>query len=234
MASKEKLESNNVLKALSHPVTTASPIVLSKSSGKWKAPLQNVEMSPSEVNQMRQKSVHLFEDLFSEYSDKCDVSKKEYESFLELNPAQNLECGIYNAVIKRAMEKNIMRRWYNPRFVELYRQRLLSVYTNLHPDSYVKNVKLLPRLFKKEILPHEIPFMHPSDMFPEKWEKILEEKAKRDKSLYERDFSGCSSQFKCGKCKQRKCTYKEAQTRSADEPMTIFVTCLNCGHKWRM
>ena len=199
MASKEKLESNNVLKALSHPVTTASPIVLSKSSGKWKAPLQNVEMSPSEVN-----------------------------------PAQNLECGIYNAVIKRAMEKNIMRRWYNPRFVELYRQRLLSVYTNLHPDSYVKNVKLLPRLFKKEILPHEIPFMHPSDMFPEKWEKILEEKAKRDKSLYERDFSGCSSQFKCGKCKQRKCTYKEAQTRSADEPMTIFVTCLNCGHKWRM
>ena len=36
--------------------------------------------------------------------------------------------------------------------------------------------------------------------------------------------------FKCGKCKTMKTTYTQAQTRSADEPMTTFVTCLNCGN----
>mmetsp|Transcript_26665 Transcript_26665/g.67928 ORF Transcript_26665/g.67928 Transcript_26665/m.67928 type:complete len:304 (-) Transcript_26665:396-1307(-) len=39
--------------------------------------------------------------------------------------------------------------------------------------------------------------------------------------------------FQCGKCKQRKCTYYQLQTRSADEPMTTFVTCTNCGNRWK-
>lgn len=33
--------------------------------------------------------------------------------------------------------------------------------------------------------------------------------------------------LKCGKCKQRNCTYNQMQTRSADEPMTTFVLCNN-------
>ena len=37
----------------------------------------------------------------------------------------------------------------------------------------------------------------------------------------------------CGKCKQRQVDYYEKQTRGADEPMTIFATCLNCGNRWR-
>ena len=39
--------------------------------------------------------------------------------------------------------------------------------------------------------------------------------------------------FKCGKCGQRKCTYYQLQTRSADEPMTTFVTCVNCDNRWK-
>jgi transcription elongation factor S-II len=40
--------------------------------------------------------------------------------------------------------------------------------------------------------------------------------------------------FKCGKCHQRKCTYYQMQTRSADEPMTTFVTCTNCNNRWKV
>lgn len=43
-----------------------------------------------------------------------------------------------------------------------------------------------------------------------------------------------TNQFKCGKCKSRECKYSQAQTRSADEPMTVFVSCLSCGNQWRM
>jgi transcription elongation factor S-II len=39
--------------------------------------------------------------------------------------------------------------------------------------------------------------------------------------------------FVCGKCKQRKCTYYQLQTRSADEPMTTYVTCTNCNNRWK-
>ncbi|EFA81501.1 hypothetical protein PPL_05490 [Heterostelium album PN500] len=41
-----------------------------------------------------------------------------------------------------------------------------------------------------------------------------------------------TDQFQCGKCKQRKCTYFQLQTRSADEPLTTFVTCVNCNNRW--
>ncbi|KAI9029657.1 transcription elongation factor S-II [Phycomyces nitens] len=39
--------------------------------------------------------------------------------------------------------------------------------------------------------------------------------------------------FMCGKCKGRKCTYFQMQTRSADEPMTTFVTCVLCSNRWK-
>lgn len=39
--------------------------------------------------------------------------------------------------------------------------------------------------------------------------------------------------FQCGKCKQKKCTYSQLQTRSCDEPMTTFVTCTVCGNRWK-
>jgi len=39
--------------------------------------------------------------------------------------------------------------------------------------------------------------------------------------------------MKCGKCKKRNCTYSQLQTRSADEPMTTFVLCNECGNRWK-
>ncbi|KAJ2591313.1 transcription elongation factor TFIIS [Coemansia sp. RSA 1722] len=42
-----------------------------------------------------------------------------------------------------------------------------------------------------------------------------------------------TDQFRCGRCKGRRCTYFQMQTRSADEPMTTFVTCLDCTHRWK-
>ncbi|KAI5161186.1 transcription elongation factor S-II [Nematocida ausubeli] len=39
--------------------------------------------------------------------------------------------------------------------------------------------------------------------------------------------------FFCTKCKQRKCTYRQLQTRSADEPMTTYVHCVVCKNNWK-
>ena len=42
-----------------------------------------------------------------------------------------------------------------------------------------------------------------------------------------------SSDMKCGKCGKRNCTYNQLQTRSADEPMTTFVMCNECGNRYK-
>jgi len=42
-----------------------------------------------------------------------------------------------------------------------------------------------------------------------------------------------ASLFTCSRCKSVKTTSTQKQTRSADEPMTVFVLCLNCGKRWK-
>ena len=54
-----------------------------------------------------------------------------------------------------------------------------------------------------------------------------------DKLKYELKPEAMTNVFKCRKCNSRSCSYYEVQTRSADEPMTQFITCLNCNNRWR-
>jgi len=39
--------------------------------------------------------------------------------------------------------------------------------------------------------------------------------------------------FACEECKSTKTTHYQKQTRGADEPMTVFAQCTDCGYRWR-
>ncbi|KAM6967516.1 transcription elongation factor A protein 3 [Aplochiton taeniatus] len=39
--------------------------------------------------------------------------------------------------------------------------------------------------------------------------------------------------LQCSKCRKKNCSYNQVQTRSADEPMTTFVLCNECGNRWK-
>ena len=56
---------------------------------------------------------------------------------------------------------------------------------------------------------------------------------KNDKLKYELKTEAMTDMFRCNKCGSRKCIYYELQTRSSDEPMTQFITCLNCNNHWK-
>lgn len=163
---------------------------------------------------------------------KHQVTDKSYKAFKALNPAANLEKGLYNATIQRAMRTNIARQWSNPRFLDAYRQRKQTVLANLDPASYVGNTLLLRRLMNQEMLPHTVAFLKPEELFPERWATFLQEQAK-EAAKGEYVPTGYYTQYKCGKCGERKTSITEVQIRSADEPMTQFITCLVCKHKWR-
>jgi len=147
---------------------------------------------------------------------------------------KDLEIGIYNWCLDESDQLQIAKNWRNPRFVSLYEDKARSVILNLDPNSYVGNHRLIQRMKENEFSPHEIAYMKPQNIFPEKWESVLDARMKKDMHIFEEKPVSMTQEFKCGKCKKRECVYQELQVRSADEPMTIFITCLNCGHKWKI
>lgn len=139
----------------------------------------------------------------------------------------NLEKGIFNYTLKEGNIKKIIKKWDNPSFVQLYLDRLRSIYINL------QNEELLEQLKTGEITPQILAFMTHQEMNKERWKELIEQKIKRDANKYTSNLQASTDMFTCRKCKSKKCTYYELQTRSADEPATIFVTCLDCGKNWK-
>jgi len=145
--------------------------------------------------------------------------------FLNNDPTlvSNLEKGVFNYALKEATTRKIVKKWENGAFAQLYLDRLRSVYLNL------KNPVLLEQIKTKEITPQALAFMTHQEFNPEQWKELIDKKIKRDASKYTTNIEASTDIFMCPKCKSKKCTYYELQTRSADEPSTIFVTCLECG-----
>ena len=139
----------------------------------------------------------------------------------------NIEKGVFNYSIKEASSKKIIKKWENPLFVQIYIDRLRTIYLNL------KNPTLLTQLTNKEILPQQFAYMTHQEMDSSHWKELLEQKMKRDANKFTTHIQASTDMFTCNKCKSKRCTYYELQTRSADEPATIFITCLDCGKNWK-
>ena len=144
------------------------------------------------------------------------------------NIASNLEKGVYNYSLEYAHKMNVVKQWSNQYFVQIYADRLRSIFLNLK-----KNGDLLRKLQDKEIKAHRLAFMTHQEMNPESWKELIELKEIRDKNKYNPVLEASTDEFTCRRCKSNQCTYYQMQTRSADEPMTTFVSCINCGSKWK-
>jgi len=153
---------------------------------------------------------------------------KTFTEYMSENEADDLEKGIYNYTIRESKKRQIVRKWDNPFFCQLYIDKFRTIYTNIkaHPN-------IIELIAQGNIKPHDIAFMSHQEMAPDMWKELLEAKMKRDNTKYEENLAAATEDFKCFKCKKNKCTYYQLQTRSADEPMTTFVTCLNCGNRWK-
>jgi DNA-directed RNA polymerase subunit M/transcription elongation factor TFIIS len=155
--------------------------------------------------------------------------QQKFHEILENEPiAINLEKAIYNYTIKEATQRKIIKKWENPLFTRIYIDRLRTIYTNLH-----RNQHWIHQLKTGETKPHIFAFMTHQEMNPERWNTLIQQKIKRDASRFETNIEASTDMFTCKKCKSKKCTYYELQTRSADEPATIFITCLDCGKHWK-
>ena len=141
----------------------------------------------------------------------------------------NLEKGIFNETIKYCKEKSIELKWSNIDFSKKYSQLARKVLANI---TYTPNASEVKKKILENIWPAEtIAAKTHKELNPEFYTQInLKIMSKYINTNKEQEHDGF---FTCRKCKSKKTTYTQAQTRSADEPMTTFVTCLSCDHRWK-
>eukprot|EP01054_Gregarina_sp_Poly1_P006171 Gregarina_sp_Poly_1__6170@NODE_3265_length_1224_cov_138_324978_g2073_i0_p1_GENE_NODE_3265_length_1224_cov_138_324978_g2073_i0NODE_3265_length_1224_cov_138_324978_g2073_i0_p1_ORF_typecomplete_len308_score53_62TFIIS_M/PF07500_14/1_8e03TFIIS_M/PF07500_14/3e24TFIIS_C/PF01096_18/1_7e17Med26/PF08711_11/2_4e10Cytochrome_C7/PF14522_6/0_11DUF4189/PF13827_6/4_7e02DUF4189/PF13827_6/1Cytochrome_C554/PF13435_6/1_6e04Cytochrome_C554/PF13435_6/0_15_NODE_3265_length_1224_cov_138_324978_g2073_i01681091 len=126
------------------------------------------------------------------------------------------------------MEKNSNSKEYNYQF--------RTIKSNLADK---KNPEFNARIYLGAIPLHELAVMASTDMASDA-KKRERQKAKKDaleacQSDWDlRNVKRAKGQFPCGKCRSENTTYFQMQTRSSDEPMTTYVTCLNCHNRWKM
>ncbi|ANZ75416.1 BA75_02010T0 [Komagataella pastoris] len=115
---------------------------------------------------------------------------------------------------------------------DTYRNKLRSLIMNLKNKN---NPTLRRSILDHEIAPSKLVTMSAQELAPDSLKKEMEEIYK--KNLFDAqgatENNSVTDRFECGKCKQRKVSYFQKQTRSADEPLTTFCKCENCGNRWK-
>jgi transcription elongation factor S-II len=140
--------------------------------------------------------------------------------------AKNVEKAVYNRTVRvfsnRPDDVRGFQWMYAHKFMEMKRALVQG--------------SLKARLVSKEVKCKDLVGMAPEFLWPEgpraeaiKRYKERELQLEQIKSK-DAEYEGV---FMCKKCHSKKTSYHQMQTRSADEPMTTFVSCNNCGNRWK-
>lgn len=147
--------------------------------------------------------------------------------------AQVIEHHIYNFTIDKCNKELIYCNWDEKLFKFVYFDKFKTIISNLDTRYGVENKQIVELINDRRINSENIVYLDYTKLYPKHWQPFIDEKIKQEEMQKERVMLQATDMFTCYKCKKNKCTYYELQTRSADEPSTTFVTCLNCGNKWK-
>jgi hypothetical protein len=167
----------------------------------------------------RKKIINVLHNVLKEHCDEDDIME--------------LERGIYNATLDDAKKHMVPLTWDHDTFRWMYSAVAKRTLTNLHPDSYIGNKSLIERWKEGEFTLETLGRWTPYELNPANWKDLKDQQFRRDKRILEGNLAMATDRFRCSQCKKKMCSYYELQTRSADEPMTIFISCLNCGKHWK-
>ncbi|XP_030937629.1 transcription elongation factor TFIIS-like [Quercus lobata] len=182
-------------------------------------PLKNNHQDFKPINKnsgYRERVRKLLTEVFSRVSSETDESIS-----LAIDPVQvaaSVESVMFERIgwsntIKKAYYQSIMFNLKDPKNPDLRRKVLLG---EIKPESLVtmsaKEMASPKRQSENIQISGDATCVHDADE---------EEKATTD-------------MFQCSRCRERKCTYYQMQTRSADEPMTTYVTCVKCNKRWKV
>lgn len=145
---------------------------------------------------------------------------------------KNTEISIQNWVYAHTANPEENASWENPQYRWRYKQRVMSILFNLR-----KNPALVEAVVKtKTVNPVDIGGMRPDQLWPDGPHATMMIKRREREMMIQLNAVKNDEEYEgiltCPKCKGKKTTYYQMQTRSADEPATNFCSCA-CGHRWR-
>lgn len=163
----------------------------------------------------------------------CTLIRKEFGKTFKEKQVIQLEQVIFDITLQESQKKHVVRSFENPLFTTLYKSSARKIIGNLSQKSYVHNEHLFSKIKKGDLTLDHLRTMNDTDLCPDLYNEMRDRQLQREQSQLEGNKAMATNKFKCNRCEKRECTYYELQTRSADEPMTIFISCLNCGKRWR-
>lgn len=133
-----------------------------------------------------------------------------------------------NEVEEEIYDKYCQENQPGPKYKQQVRSRVFNLKDKLNPQL---RLNILNGIFS----PKDFAKFSSAQMSSEdkKAQREKDEKEAMDKAQLAHVEGTKTDLLKCGKCKKRNCTYNQLQTRSADEPMTTFVLCNECGNRWK-
>lgn len=161
-----------------------------------------------------------------------DTFRKNAARFMKLELEDsliiNMEKGVFNNSVEYCKNNNLPLKWSNTDFVKNYSKNARRVLANI---NYTTNAPVLREKIKDGIIQsYNLVKMTKEEMNPEVW-TALKTKIMNQAMFKKEEYE--DGMFKCNRCKSMKTVYYQMQTRSADEPMTTYVTCTECNLKWK-
>jgi transcription elongation factor S-II len=213
-------------------------IVVSKIKEKKKAPSKATTVA---MNTGRGKQTHLLQKgiiednkSFGPYREKLmEILHEKFTDSYIHEHAEEICMVIEECASAEAERRGLVRHHANPLFQALYKSVVRRIIGNLDPASYVGNTHLHKQFMSGDLRLEMLRSMTIQDLNPGLYKDLYERQLLREQAQLEGNKAMSTEIFTCMRCKKNQCTYYQLQTRSADEPMTTFITCLNCGKRWK-
>jgi DNA-directed RNA polymerase subunit M/transcription elongation factor TFIIS len=154
-------------------------------------------------------------------------SLRKLDSYIHnIDKSINIEAGLFEFSIVYT----IIKKLNNNLMSAIYNDKLNDILMNLDSSNVLQNNYLIRQILNDNINSYEVAFLSPQEIHPDRWQLQIRKKKLREEKKNNIDATDL---YECYRCHTRRCSVLQMQIRSADEPMTNIVTCLNCHNVWR-